>query len=106
MATRWVLYPEKIDTDVHPAELLGQLGDDVAGDAQTIVDANGHQSGRLEMSIHVDELDDDHVIVVADPRNPRSSPEDAGYGYWHEKGTSDTEPEPYLEPALHRYRSP
>jgi hypothetical protein len=106
MPTRWVLYPEKIETDVHPAELLGDLAREVARDAQEIVAANSHQSGRLEIAVHVDEVDDDRAIVAADPRNPRSSPEEAGYAFWVERGTSDTNAEPYLRPALYRHRSP
>lgn len=106
MATRWVLYPEKIETDVHPAELLDKLGRDVASDAQAIVDVQSRRTGRLELAIHVDEADDFHVTVAANPRNPRSSPEDAGYAFWVERGTSDTDAEPFLRPSLYKHRSP
>jgi hypothetical protein len=106
VATRWVLYPEKIETDVHPAQLLDRLARDVVDDARAIVAGQSHESGRLEEAIHVDEVTDEHAIVVADPRNPRSSPEESGYAYWVERGTSDTNAEPFLRPALYRYRSP
>jgi hypothetical protein len=106
MATRWVIYEERIDTDVDAAPLLRQLAGDVVDDAQAIVAAQSHESGRLEEALHVEEVTGEHAIVVADPRNPRSSPEESGYAYWVERGTSDTDAEPFMRPALYRYRSP
>lgn len=105
VSTRWVVHADSVDqVDMKP--LLGDLADAIADDAQAIVAAQSKRTGRLELAVHVDEVTEDHAIVAADPRNPRSSPEEQAYAYWMEKGTSDTPAEPFLRPATWIYRTP
>lgn len=103
--SRWVVYAESLD-DVDMSELNEYLLGEIAEDAQRIVNGQSRRTGRLETAVHVEGVTSKGGYVVANPRNPRSAPEDAGYAYWVEKGTSDTPAEPFLRPATYIYRTP
>lgn len=99
--TRWVLHTDALD-DVDTEPLLRHLADDIAADARALAP---ERTGDLKASIRVEEVDDHHAVVVADAtRQQKKGPE--AYAYWVEKGTSDTKAQPFLRPALYKYRAP
>ena len=98
---RIVLHLENLD-EVDTEPLLRRLANEVAADARRLAPK---RTGRLAASIHVAEVTDRHAIVQADPRNPDASAGDEPYAGFVERGTSDTPAQPFLRPALLRYRS-
>jgi hypothetical protein len=110
VATRWVLHTGEIDrVDLKP--LLRDLADDVADDMRARAAALG---GTGNLATGVD------VTSVTNRRARISSKRPAGGGgsgptqpQWAEevpvfveRGTSDTPAQPYMRPALWRYRTP
>lgn len=102
---RWVTYPEVAD-EIDYLPLLHDLGDDVVRDAKAIA-SPFVDSGQFRESIHMEDVDEVTVMIVADPSHPDETEEEgASYGAYVELGTSDTPKHPTLKPALYRYRSP
>lgn len=98
---RWVLHPENAE-DVNPAPLLAELAGDVARDAKRLV---AKRTGRTAASIEVTSVSRRRATVHSKPKNPESNPGHQEYGFWLERGTSDTDAQPHLRPATYRYRS-
>lgn len=95
---------ERIDT----FDLMAELADEIADDAQTNADRNSNtqSSGRLQLAIGVVEVSQTRARIAANPRNPRSNAGSKAYAWYVEKGTSDTKAEPFLAPAAYIYRRP
>lgn len=99
---RVVLHLEALDEiDTEPA--MRKIADDVADDARRLA-AKGKTLGLSE-GISVTEVTHSGAIIESKAENPRSSPENATYPYWVEKGTNRSKAQPYLRPAAYRYRS-
>ncbi|NUR24990.1 MAG: hypothetical protein HOV76_14675 [Hamadaea sp.] len=99
---RWVLHPEVIG-EVRTEPLLRDLAEDVAADARRLAPRGA--TGNLKASIGVDGVYPNAAYVSANPRNPDDPPGEAAYAYYVEKGTGHSEAQPFLRPALYRYRS-
>lgn len=106
MATRWVLHPEVLG-EIPTEPLLRTLAEDVAKDAAELAP---ERTGALKLETNVDRVFPDAAYVVAKPRNPSDikagKPGEAPYAFYVEKGTSHSDAQPFLRPALYRYRSP
>jgi len=98
---RVVVHYERID-EIDPEPLLRKLAEDVVEDAKRLVKKDTH---RTEESIHVDSVDPEKAVVVADPARRQKKGEEH-YAYWLEKGTSDTEAQPFMRPAVYKRRNP
>lgn len=99
---RVVLYPEVLDEiDTKPA--MQDLADAVAADARENA-AKGKTLGLSE-GIEVTGVTDSQAIIESHATNPRSSPENAEYPLWVEKGTGRSRARPYLRPAAYKYRT-
>jgi HK97 gp10 family phage protein len=79
-----------VDEDVK--SLLAELAVDVARDARRIVPV---RTGRLQRSIGVRSVNSETAVVEAS----------APYAGYVELGTRYMKAQPYLKPALYRYRS-
>lgn len=103
MATRWVLHPEVIG-EIPTEPLLRDLAEDVARDAEALAPM---RTGALKTSVHIDNVFSNAAYVQANPRDPKDvKPEEQPYAYFVEKGTSRMAAQPFLRPALYKYRSP
>lgn len=103
MATRWVLHESEAER-VDGSEVLRDIAQDVAKVAESLAPV---RSGRTRQSVHVETVTPTYAIVQANPRNPDpdTKPDDKDYAAYVERGTSDTPAQPFLRPALFRYRS-
>lgn len=99
---RWVLYPETLN-EVPTEPLLRDLAESVADDARRLAPQGA--TGNLKASIGVDGVYPNAAYVSATPRNESSPPGEQAYAYYVEKGTSRMGAQPFLRPALYRYRS-
>jgi len=108
MATRWVLYPEALEK-VDGEPLLQDLADDVARD---MVELAPERTGNLKTGVQVTEVTGDHAKITSTrpaggggtgPTQPEYAEE---VPLFVEQGTSDTPAQPYMRPALYRYRTP
>lgn len=98
---RVVVYYEKLN-EIDTAPLLRKLAEDVVEDARAIVTKD---TERTAESIHVASVDRSTAVVAADAARAQANGEEH-YDYWLEKGTSDTEAQPFLRPAVYKRRSP
>ena len=108
MTTRWVLHAENIDAiDTEP--LLRHLADDVAGDMRGLAP---ERTGNLKTGVEVTEVTDQRAKITSTrpaggggrgPTQPEYAEE---VPVFVELGTSDTRAQPYMRPALYRYRTP
>lgn len=99
---RWDLHPEALN-EVPTTPLLRDLAEDVADSARRLAPAG--VTGNLKASIHVDGVFPNAAYVTADPRNEGDPAGEQAYAYYVEKGTGHSEAQPFLRPALYRYRS-
>lgn len=99
---RFVIREEVLD-DVDTEQVLRNVAEEIAADARRIVAV---RSSRTKLSIRVAAVSKNHAVIVADPKNPRSSPSKKAYGAHLERGTSDTRAQPFMRPAGYRYRTP
>jgi HK97 gp10 family phage protein len=106
VTVRWDLHPEAL-AEIPTQPLLRHLAEDVAKVAETIAP---ERTGALKLETNVEGVYDNAAYVVAKPRNrgdeAAGHPEDAPYAYYVEKGTSHMAAQPFLRPALYRYRTP
>lgn len=106
MAVRWDLHPEAIN-EVPTEPLLRRLAEDVARDAEALAP---ERTGALKLETNVEGVYSNAAYVVAKPRNPGDvaggHPDEAPYAYYVEKGTGHSKAQPFLRPALYRYRRP
>src|SRR3954452_10336886 len=103
MGTRWVIHDDDLSDGVDASGLLRQLAGDGARDASVGV---VKRTGRTSQNIEVTEVTDTRAVVTASPKNPNSNPGHQEYAAHLERGTSDTDAQPFMRPALYRYRSP
>lgn len=105
MATRVVVVPGAIDK-IDTGPLLTYLGDDVAevmrglspvdeGDMRSTIRV-GRPSGRAAQS---------KIRVTVGGMKGRVTGKPVGYTHFVERGTSKMAAEPFMRPALYRYRS-
>jgi hypothetical protein len=99
---RWELHPEALN-EVRTEPLLRDLAEDVAADARRL--AKRGETGNLKESIGVAGVYSNAAYVSANPRNPHDPPGEDAYAFYVEKGTSHSGAQPFLRPALYRYRS-
>lgn len=83
---------------INTSPLLRQLAEDVASDARAIAPV---RTGALRAGIHVGAVGEDSAIVVSERHVPG---EDPNVPFYVERGTSKMAAQPYLRPALYRYR--
>lgn len=102
MATRWVLHPEVIN-EIQTEPLLRELAEDVARDAQALAP---QRTGELKTSVHVDGVYANAAYVQANARDAKDRPGEQAYAYFVEKGTSFMAAQPFMRPALYKYRQP
>lgn len=100
---RWVLYMEKIDTDVHPAPLLEKLGELTADDMKAIVPV---LTGDLRSTIRVDPATDESVEIHAGGMVGTATGHFVDYPVYVELGTRYMSAEPFMKPSLYRERHP
>lgn len=99
---RFVLHLENLDK-LDTESIMRKVADDIADDARRLAPKD---DGQLRASIRVSEVSARHAVIVADPRNPESSPEHAAYAAHVERGTSDTRAVRFMSRAGRRYRTP
>lgn len=99
---RIVVHEDALD-EVDPEPLMRRLAEDVAQDMRNGAPTDDFQ---LRDSIRVVEVTGRRAVIVAEPRNPKSSTQHKPYAYWVVKGTSDTRANPFMQRATYRYRSP
>lgn len=97
---RWVLHLENLDR-IDTSPLLRELAEDVRDDAQRIVPV---LSGDLKSTIRVGEVDDRHAVVHAGGMPGAKTGKPVDYAGYVELGTRYMNAQPYLKPALYRYR--
>lgn len=85
---------------MHAGPLLSDLGNDVADVMRELVPVD---TGAMRAGIAVGDLDDDHVEIVVSRDVPGDDPKVPIYV---ERGTSKMAAQPFMRPALYRYRSP
>lgn len=106
MGTRWVTYPEKIDTDVDAAPLLDHLAKDVADVERQLVPVD---TGATRAQIYADPATRDSVRIYSGRHVVRRSgdrlvADDPKVPIYLEYGTRYMSAQPYMRPALYRYR--
>lgn len=99
---RFVIHIEAID-GIDTVPVMRDILQDVADDARQ--NAVKGKTGRLAAGIRVVSVTRTGGIVESTARNPRSSPENAEYPYWVEKGTGRSRARPYFRRAAYKYRT-
>lgn len=98
---RWVIHEEEL-AKVDTVEVRKKIADLVAEDAKANVTKG---TGRTAEQIHV-AVDGDEVTVVADAARAQKHGEEH-YDAYLELGTAEHgAAQPFLQPALYKYRSP
>ncbi len=98
---RFVLHPDALgQVDTRP--LLRHLGEDVAGDMRRIVAVD---EGDLLSTIRVDEPTRTAIAVRAGGQRGTATGKMVDYHLFVERGTSRMRAQPFIRPALYRYRA-
>lgn len=97
---RVVLHEENLEL-IRYAPLLRDLAEDVADDARRIAPV---RTGDLKSTIRVGDVDDDHAEVLAGGLPGAATGELVDYPVYVETGTRHMSAQPYLRPALYRFR--
>lgn len=100
---RWVIHEEAADAALDSESVLRDVAEEIVEDARRL--APKGKTLKLSQSIRVESVTDSRAVVVADPRNVKSSPGNQAYAAHVERGTSDTKAQPFMAPAGLRYRS-
>ena len=108
MATRWVLYESALDTEVDVTPLLDHLAGDVADDMRTLVPVD---TGATRSGIYADPATRDTVRVYSGrhvsrvTKGGKVEADDPKVPIYLEYGTRYMRAQPYMRPALYRYRA-
>lgn len=98
---RVVLHLDAVD-EIDTEDAMRKVAEEIAADARRLA-PKGKTLG-LSSGISVTEVTKDRAVIESTARNPRSSPENASYPYWVEKGTNRSKARPYLRLAALKYR--
>jgi HK97 gp10 family phage protein len=101
MSTRWVVHLDQL-ARIDAGPLLSDLADDVASDAQRLAPV---ETGDLASTIRVLDRGRKSVKIAVGGIKGKITGETVDYHMYVEEGTSKMKAQPYMRPALYRYRA-